>query len=73
MLSEQNIADPAVLIRQALLPADKSFTDDVVAVANKLEDVDHLVPTAFLDVPGFNYVQTRKLDLSCAGWTGGLC
>ncbi|KAL4756686.1 transferase family-domain-containing protein [Aspergillus foveolatus] len=62
MLSELNIADLAVLIRKSLLRADENFTDDVVALVDKLEDVDRLVPTAFLDVPGFNCVQTS--------WTG---
>ncbi|KAL4757289.1 uncharacterized protein BDW70DRAFT_153493 [Aspergillus foveolatus] len=57
ILGEQNIAHLA-------LP------DDVVALANKLEGVDLLVPTAFLDAPGFSYVQTSWIgfELNRLDW-----
>ncbi|KAL4960511.1 transferase family-domain-containing protein [Aspergillus stella-maris] len=62
MLSTLGLADLAILIRKAILRADQEFTDDVVTLVEGLEDVDRLCPTAFLDVPGFNCVQTS--------WTG---
>lgn len=58
MLSSSSLADLAVQIRKSVSRADKNFTDDVMALVEKLEDVDRLVPTGFLDVPGFNCVQT---------------
>lgn len=62
IVGSTNIADLAILIRKAILKADKQFTDDLVALIEKLEDVDRLVPTAFLDVPGFNCVQTSWIN-----------
>lgn len=47
MLGEQNISHPPVLIRQALL-ANQSLTGNVLALTNKLENVNHLVPIAAL-------------------------
>ncbi|OGM51079.1 hypothetical protein ABOM_000375 [Aspergillus bombycis] len=57
-----NIADLAIKIRKAILQADRQFTDDLIALIGGLEDVDRLVPTAFLDVPGFNCVQTSWIN-----------
>lgn len=62
MLSSLSVADLAIQIRKAILQADKQFTDDVVALVEQLEDVDRLVPTAFLDVRGFNCVQTSWIN-----------
>lgn len=71
MLSELNLADLAVQIRKAILRADGEFTDDVVSLVEKLEDVDRLVPTAFLDVPGFNCVQTSWVGFELYGLDWG--
>ncbi|PLB40383.1 transferase family-domain-containing protein [Aspergillus candidus] len=62
MLGELSLADLAILIRQAIQRADGQYVDDVAMLAEKLEDVNRLVPTAFLDVPGYNCVLTS--------WTG---
>lgn len=67
MLEHLNIADLAVSIRKAILKADNQFTDDVVTLIEKIEDVDRLLPTAFLDVPGFNCVQTSWLNFELYG------
>jgi hypothetical protein len=71
MLSTLHIADLASLIRKAILRADDQFTDDVVALVDRLEDVDRLAPTAFLDVPGFNCVQTSWLNFKLYGLEWG--
>jgi hypothetical protein len=71
MLSTLHVADLAILIRKAILRADDQFTDDVVALVDQLEDVDRLVPTAFLDVPGFNCVQTSWLNFKLYGLEWG--
>ena len=71
MLSTLNLADLAIQIRKAILNADEQFTDDVVALVDKLEDVDRLVPTAFLDVPGFNCVQTSWINFELYGLEWG--
>lgn len=57
-----SLSDLAIMIRKQLLRADGQFTDDVAALVEKLEDVDRLVPTAFLDVPGFNCVQSSWVN-----------
>ncbi|KAK3303536.1 trichothecene 3-o-acetyltransferase [Chaetomium strumarium] len=72
--SSLSLADLAVRIRQAVRRADGQFTDDVAALADRLDDVDRLVPTAFLDVPGNHCVQTTwaKFDLLVVDWGGVL-
>jgi hypothetical protein len=67
MLTTLNLADLAIEVRKAILRADNQFTDDVVALVDQLEDVDRLVPTAFLDVPGFNCVLTSWLNFQLYG------
>ncbi|ODM19637.1 hypothetical protein SI65_04622 [Aspergillus cristatus] len=54
ILGSRNLADLAILIRKAVLRADNQYTDDVMSLVEQLEDIDRLVPTGFLDVPGFN-------------------
>ncbi|KAJ5544449.1 Transferase [Penicillium sp. DV-2018c] len=71
MLATLNLADMAIEIRKAILRADNQFTDDVVALVDQLEDVDRLVPTAFLDVPGFNCVLTSWLSFQLYGLEWG--
>ncbi|KAJ9301233.1 hypothetical protein DTO271G3_1368 [Paecilomyces variotii] len=65
-----NLADLAILIRKAIQRADKQFTGDVITLVEKLEDVNQLFPTAFLDVPGCHCVQTSwvKFDLYSLDW-----
>ncbi|KAK6214641.1 hypothetical protein LQW54_004149 [Pestalotiopsis sp. IQ-011] len=58
MLSEYSLADIALRVRQAVLSARPGFTEDVAALIDGISDVDRLVATAFLDVPGFNCVQS---------------
>lgn len=65
------LADLAIVIRKALVKADKQFTDDVAALVEGLEDVDRLVATAFLDVPGYNCVQTSWVNFELYGLNWG--
>lgn len=75
MLGSATLADLALLIRSAVRRATDQFTDDLPALIESLEDVDRLVPTAFLDVPGFNCVQTSWINFQLGapvwgiGWT----
>ncbi|KAL1997859.1 hypothetical protein VTN02DRAFT_551 [Thermoascus thermophilus] len=63
ILGSASLADLAIRIRRAIRRADHGpFTDDVVTLIDRLDDVDRLVPTAFLDVPGFHCVQTSWVD-----------
>jgi hypothetical protein len=50
------------MIRKAVLKADDKFTDDTIALAERLEDVDGLFSSAILDVPEFNCMQTSWVD-----------
>ncbi|CAG7957225.1 unnamed protein product [Penicillium nalgiovense] len=71
MLSTMNLADLATEIRKVILRADGRFTDDVLALVEQLEDVDRLVPTVFLDVPGFNFVLTSSVNFKLYGLEWG--
>ncbi|KAJ5984564.1 hypothetical protein N7481_006663 [Penicillium waksmanii] len=71
MLSTPNIADLAVQIRKAVLRADDQFSDDIVSLVEKVEDVDRLVPTAFLDVPGKNCILTSWINFKIYDLTWG--
>jgi hypothetical protein len=62
MLSTLTLADLAVRIRKAVRSADEEFTDDTIALEERVDDLDRLVTTAFLDVPGFNCLQTSWVD-----------
>ena len=70
IISSLNLADLAILVRKAVLRADDKFGDDVVTLVDSLDDVNRLVPTAFLDVPGFNCVQSSwsGFDLHSLEW-----
>ncbi|KAJ5677839.1 uncharacterized protein N7477_003472 [Penicillium maclennaniae] len=67
MLEHLNIADLAGFFRKAIHKADKRSMDDVATLIKKTEDVDRLLPTAFLDVPSFNCVQTSLLRFELYG------
>jgi hypothetical protein len=71
MLSSPSIADLAVQIRKAVLRADDQFSDDMVSLVEKVEDVDRLVPTAFLDVPGNNCILTSWINFKIYDLTWG--
>ncbi|KAL5337378.1 hypothetical protein BJX70DRAFT_409280 [Aspergillus crustosus] len=74
ILGTFTLADLAALIRKAVLSADAEFTDDILALEAQLDDVNRLIPTAFLDVPGFNCMQTSwsAFDLYGIEWGHGL-
>lgn len=69
--AKTSVADLAVLIRKAVARATKEHTDDVMTLAAKLEDVNRLVPTAFLDVPGFHCIQTSWVGFELYGLEWG--
>ncbi|ETS76929.1 hypothetical protein PFICI_10803 [Pestalotiopsis fici W106-1] len=59
MLSKWSLAGIALRIRQAVLRAGPGYTEDVGAfIDHHVTYVDRLVPTAFLNVPDFNFVQS---------------
>ncbi|GAD96243.1 hypothetical protein AN9265.2 [Paecilomyces variotii No. 5] len=74
ILGSASLADLAIMIRKAIQRADNQFTDDVITLVDKLEDVNHIFPTAFLDVPGFHCVQSSwvKFDLYSLDWGSAL-
>ncbi|PYH89006.1 hypothetical protein BO71DRAFT_423304 [Aspergillus ellipticus CBS 707.79] len=51
-----------LMIRKQILRADRQFTDDPITLIDKVEDVKRLVPTALLDVPGYNCVLTSWIN-----------
>ncbi|KAF9872957.1 enoyl- hydratase isomerase family [Colletotrichum karsti] len=64
MLGSASLADLAILVRQALLRADRQFLDDVTTLIDTLEDVNRIVPTAMLDVPGNNCIQSSWVNFT---------
>lgn len=67
-----SIADIAARIRTAVRKAGPDFGDDVAALVREhVGDVDRLVPTAFLDVPGRHCVQSSWVNLSPYGLDWG--
>ncbi|GIK00978.1 hypothetical protein Aspvir_005008 [Aspergillus viridinutans] len=71
ILSTFKIADLALMIRKAILKTDEEWTDDTIALEEQLEDVDRLVATAFLDVPGFNCLQSSWVNFDLYGLEWG--
>ncbi|KAI8294548.1 Acyltransferase BOA11 [Colletotrichum sp. SAR11_59] len=64
MLGSASLADLAILVRQALLRAGNQFVDDVATLIDTVEDVNRVLPTALLDVPGNNCIQSSWVNFS---------
>ena len=66
LITTASLADIAILIRKAIERAnrDGAYTDDLVAMIDKLEDVDRLVITSLLDMPGTNCMLTSWKDFA---------
>ncbi|KAI9741125.1 MAG: hypothetical protein M1834_002838 [Cirrosporium novae-zelandiae] len=64
MLTKASLADIAIEIRRAISKADREWTDDIVTLIGSISDVNRLVATAFLDVPGHHCVQTSWINFS---------
>ncbi|KAK6209737.1 hypothetical protein QIS74_11321 [Colletotrichum tabaci] len=64
MLGPASLADLAILVRRALVRADSQFVDDVATLIDTVEDVNRVLPTALLDVPGNNCIQTSWVNFS---------
>ncbi|GIJ91140.1 hypothetical protein Asppvi_010105 [Aspergillus pseudoviridinutans] len=71
ILSTLKIADLAAMIRKAMLNANEEWTDDTIALEEQIEDVDRLIATAFLDVPGFNCPQSSWMNFDLYGLEWG--
>ncbi|KAI1759530.1 transferase family-domain-containing protein [Hypoxylon sp. FL1150] len=71
MLTTANLADVAAVIRKAMLGLSDQYVDDLSALFESVEDVNRVVATAFLDVPGFNCVQTSWVGLELYGLDWG--
>ncbi|KAI1370551.1 transferase family-domain-containing protein [Hypoxylon crocopeplum] len=71
MLTTANLADVAAVIRKAMLGLNDQYVDDLSALFESVEDVNRVVATAFLDVPGFNCVQTSWVNLELYGLDWG--
>ncbi|KAJ8105439.1 hypothetical protein ONZ43_g7426 [Nemania bipapillata] len=63
MLSRPSIADPAVVIRKAVAGLSEEYVDSLSTLFESVVDVNRVVATAFVDVPGFNCVQTSWINL----------
>lgn len=66
------LADIAGAVRASVAQADAgTWTEDVVAIVDGLDDVDRLVCKAFTDVPGYNCVQTSWITFKLYGLDWG--
>lgn len=72
LLTTASLADIAILVRGAIDRANSngSYTDDLVAMIEKIDDVDRLVITSLLDMPGTNCMLTswRDFELYNIDW-----
>ncbi|KAL7619870.1 hypothetical protein AAE478_010416 [Parahypoxylon ruwenzoriense] len=71
MLATANLADIAAVIRKAMLRLTDQYVDNLSTLFESVEDVNRVVATAFLDVPGFNCVQTSWINLELYGLDWG--
>ncbi|KAI0521976.1 transferase family-domain-containing protein [Xylaria bambusicola] len=71
MLSRDTVADPAVAIRKAVSKLNDQYVDSLSTLFENVVDVNRVVATAFLDVPGFNCVQTSWINLGVYGLDWG--
>ncbi|GAP83083.2 putative enoyl- hydratase isomerase family protein [Rosellinia necatrix] len=63
MLARASVADPAAVIRAAVARLDEEYVDSLGTLFESVVDVDRVVATAFVDVPGCNCVQTSWINL----------
>ncbi|KAI1125168.1 transferase family-domain-containing protein [Nemania abortiva] len=71
MLSHNSVADPAVVVRQAVAKLNEEYVDSLSTLFESVVDVNRVVATAFVDVPGFNCVQTSWINLGVYGLNWG--
>ncbi|KAI1398984.1 transferase family-domain-containing protein [Hypoxylon fuscum] len=71
MLTTASLADIAAVIRKAMLGLNDQYVDDVSTLFENVVDVNRVVATAFLDVPGYNCVQTSWINLDLYGLDWG--
>ncbi|KAI1425017.1 transferase family-domain-containing protein [Xylaria sp. FL1777] len=71
MLSRDSVADPALVIRQAVSKLNDQYVDSLSTLFENVVDVNRVVATAFVDVPGFNCVQTSWINLGVYGLDWG--
>ena len=65
------MADIAITIRKSVLRLNDQYVDDLSTLFESVEDVNRVVATAFLDVPGFNCVQTSWINMAMYGLDWG--
>ncbi|KAI1308307.1 transferase family-domain-containing protein [Xylaria venustula] len=71
MLERESVADPAVVIRQAVSKLNDQYVDSLSTLFENVVDVNRVVATAFIDVPGANCVQTSWINLGVYGLDWG--
>ncbi|KAK7756198.1 hypothetical protein SLS62_001791 [Diatrype stigma] len=71
MLTTASLADVAICIRKAVLRLGPQYVDDLSALFESVEDANRVVATAFLDVPGYNCVQTSWINMAMYGLDWG--
>lgn len=76
MLTSLNLSDIATAVRKAVNTAGPGYTNDIIALLEKVPDVNQITATAFLDVPGHYCVQTswagfKMYDLQWGPMFGG--
>ncbi|KAI0481915.1 hypothetical protein GGR56DRAFT_684351 [Xylariaceae sp. FL0804] len=70
MLTTASLADLACEVRKAVSTLDNQITDDIGALVAGAEDISRVVPTSFLDMPGYNCGQTSwaTMDIYSLDW-----
>ncbi|KAI1080803.1 hypothetical protein F5B20DRAFT_94971 [Whalleya microplaca] len=63
MLESSNLADIAAAIRKTMLRLNNQYVDDMNTLIENQEDLNRVLATAFLDIPGHNLVATSWISL----------
>ncbi|KAI1255137.1 hypothetical protein MGN70_003201 [Eutypa lata] len=74
MLTTASLADISIVIRKAVQRLNDQYVDDLSTLFEGVEDANRVVATAFLDVPGYNCVQTSWINMAMYSldWGKGL-
>ncbi|KAH6900631.1 transferase family-domain-containing protein [Thelonectria olida] len=58
VVNEASLADLAIIARRAVAKTEGVYLDELTTIIQRLEDVNRLAPTCFLDMPGNHMIQS---------------
>lgn len=58
VVNEASLADLAIIARRAVAKTEGTYLDELTTIIERLQDVNRLAPTCFLDMPGNHMIQS---------------